>query len=161
MKLLYPGDLFPSLTVSLLGGEALNLPDALAGHYGVVMLLRGSWCPYCNGQLRAFQRAQDSFADADVRTVAWTVDDEQTTKDLVAKHGLTFPIGHSADAHAVADATGAFMNSDPTYLQSTGFVLDPDGRVVVSVYSSGAVGRLVPDDVLGLVRYHRAHSTAD
>jgi hypothetical protein len=55
----------------------------------------------------------------------------------------------------VAAATGAFVNDDPRYLQSTGFVLDPDGRVIVSVYSSGAIGRLVPDDVAGLVRYVR------
>jgi hypothetical protein len=32
-------------------------------------------------------------------------------------------------------------------------VLDPEGRVLVSVYSSGAIGRLVPDDVIGFVRY--------
>ena len=31
--------------------------------------------------------------------------------------------------------TGAFVNHDPLYLQSTGVVLDLDGRVVVSVYS--------------------------
>jgi hypothetical protein len=38
------------------------------------------------------------------------------------------------------------------YLQSTGFVLAPAGNVKVSVYSSGVIGRLVPDDVTGLVR---------
>jgi hypothetical protein len=38
-------------------------------------------------------------------------------------------------------------------------VLDPDGRVIVSVYSSGAIGRLVPDDVIGLVTYLRARAT--
>jgi len=54
--------------------------------------------------------------------------------------------------------TGAFVNPDPVYLQSAGFVLDPGGNVVVSVYSSGAIGRLVPDDVVGLVRYRREHS---
>jgi hypothetical protein len=54
---------------------------------------------------------------------------------------------------AVAGLTGAPVNPDPVFLQSTGFVLDPAGQVVVSVYSSGAIGRLVPEDVLGLVRY--------
>ena len=44
------------------------------------------------------------------------------------------------------------------YLQSTGFVLDPASQVVVSVYSSGAIGRLVPNDVAGLVRYVREHA---
>jgi hypothetical protein len=34
-------------------------------------------------------------------------------------------------------------------------VLDPRGRVVVSVYSSGAIGRLVPEDVIGLLRHDR------
>jgi hypothetical protein len=56
--------------------------------------------------------------------------------------------------------TGAFVNPDPRYLQSTGFVLEPRGRVVVSVYSSGAIGRLVPQDVIGLVRYLREHAPA-
>ena len=49
-----------------------------------------------------------------------------------------------ADARAVAGLTGAFVSPDPVYLRSTGFVLDPAGKVVVSVYSSGAIGRLVP-----------------
>jgi hypothetical protein len=46
------------------------------------------------------------------------------------------------------------------YLHSTGFVLDPAGDVVVSVYSSGAIGRLLPEDVIGLVRYLRQHLPA-
>jgi peroxiredoxin len=126
----------------------------------VVLFYRGSWCPYCNAQLRAFQRAQEKLKDLDVLTVSLSVDDESTTRELVAKHGLEFPVGHSADAQAIADATGAFVNPEPTYLQSTGFVLDPEGRVVVSVYSSGAIGRLVPEDVTGMVQYIREHAAA-
>ena len=68
--------------------------------------------------------------------------------------------GHSADATAMAHVTGAFVSRDPLFLQSTGFVLDPGGQVVVSVYSSGAIGRLVPQDVVGLVRYLREHAPA-
>ena len=37
---------------------------------------------------------------------------------------------------------------------------DPRGKVVVSVYSSGAIGRLVPEDVAWLVRYVREHAAA-
>jgi peroxiredoxin len=152
---LNPGDRFPSLTVPLTGGGTLVLPEDLAGSFGVVLFYRGSWCPYCNAQLRAFQRASESLADAGGFVVALSVDDEAITKELVTKHGLTFPVGHSADAPAVAEATGAFMNNEATYLQSTGFVLDPEGKVVVSVYSSGAIGRLIPEDVVGLICYLR------
>ncbi len=31
-------------------------------------------------------------------------------------------------------------------------------KLLVSVYSGGAIGRLVPDDVLGMVRYVREHA---
>jgi len=152
--MLHPGDPSPALTVKLPGGRSLQLPDALASGFGVVLFNRGSWCPYCNAQLRAFQRSLDSLTSIGAKIVALSVDDEGTTQDLIAKHGLQFPVGHSADARAIADATGAFVN-DLLYLQSTGFALDPVGRVVVSVYSSGAIGRLVPEDVIGLIRYLR------
>jgi peroxiredoxin len=160
MPLLSPGDSFPALSLTPPGKPALTLPDALGGEFGVILFFRGSWCPYCNAQLRAFQRASDGLASAGIMVAALSVDDEPATADLIAKHGLTFPVGHSADARAIAALTGAFVNPDPVYLQSTGFVLDPAGRVVVSVYSSGAIGRLVPEDVIGLVRYLREHSPA-
>jgi peroxiredoxin len=158
MALLRPGDAFPSLTLHKPGDGTVALPDALAGSYGVVLIYRGSWCPYCNAQLRAFQRTMDKLTELNIKVVALSVDDEQTTKALVEKLGLQFPVGHSADAHSVADAVGAFVNPDPVYLQSTGFVLDPAGRVIVGVWSNGAIGRLVPDDVMGLVRYLREHA---
>jgi peroxiredoxin len=123
-----------------------------------VLFFRGSWCPYCNAQLRAFERAGRGLADEGIRVAALSVDDEQATAALVAKHKLTFPVGYGADARAVAELTGAFVHPDPVYLQSTGFVLDPAGRVAVSVYSSGAIGRLVPEDVVGMVRYLREPS---
>jgi peroxiredoxin len=160
MSLLHPGDLFPALTVKLINGEALHLPDAFAGHFGVVLFYRGSWCPFCNAQLRAYQRAIGNLTDVGARLVALSVDDEQTTRDLVDKHALQFPVGHSADPGEIAHAVGAFLNDDPVYVQSTGVVLDPAGRVLVSVYSSGAIGRLMPDDVVGFIRYVRENAAA-
>ena len=158
MALLHPGDPFPPLTMNVLGGETLTLPDGFAGDFATVLFYRGAWCPYCNAQLSAFQRAGQALADAGVRVAALSVDDEATAAELAGRRGLAFPIGYGADAAAVAALTGAFVNPDPVYLQSTGFVLGPAGNVVVSVYSSGPIGRLVPDDVVGLVRYLRQHS---
>ena len=158
MPLLNPGDHFPPITITPVDGEPIDLPDALSGHFAVILFNRGSWCPYCNAQLRAFQRHAERLDGVGVNVVSLSVDDEATVRELIARHGLTFPVGHSADAAAIHEATGAFVNADPVYLQSTGFVLDPAGKVVVSVYSSGAIGRLAPDDVIGLVRYLREHT---
>ena len=160
MPLLNSGDPFPRLTITTTDDQTLTLPDAFAGDFGVVLFYRGAWCPYCNAQLRAFERASQALADGGIRVAALSVDDKETTVALVEKHTLTFPVGYSADAAAVTALTGAFVNPDPVYLQSTGFVLNPAGNVIVSVYSSGPIGRLVPDDVTGLVRYLREHSPA-
>jgi peroxiredoxin len=153
MPLLNPGDHFPPITITPVDGEPIDLPDALGGHFAVILFNRGSWCPYCNAQLRAFQRDAEKLDGLDIKVLSLSVDDQDTARELSANHGLTFPVGHSADAAAIHEATGAFVNPGPVYLQSTGFVLDPDGNVIVSVYSSGAIGRLVPDDVAGLVKY--------
>ncbi|WBB58491.1 peroxiredoxin family protein [Streptomyces sp. WMMC500] len=161
MTRLSNGQHFPELRIPAIGGSGtLSLPDDLAGHFGVVLLYRGSWCPYCNAQLAAFRRAADTLLWLNVRVAALSVDDEETTRALVEKHRLDFPVGYGADAGEVAEATGAYVNDAPgerRYLQSTGFVLAPDGTVITAVYSSGAIGRLVPDDVAGLVRYLRDH----
>jgi peroxiredoxin len=158
MTLLGPGDTFPTIAVPRAGGGTITLPDDMAGGFGVVLFYRGSWCPYCNAQLRAFQRAADTLAGLGAKLVALSVDDEATTKELIARHGLTFPLGHSADAKAIAAATGAFVDPDGGFLQSTGFILDSNGKVVISVYSSGAIGRLVPEDVAGMLRYLTEHA---
>src|SRR6201985_509449 len=115
--LLHPYDPFPAPTVCLPGGRALRLPDHFAGHFGVVLFYRGSWCPYCNAQLAAFQRAHDALARLDASLVALSVDDEATTTALIAKHHLGFPVGYGADAAAVARVTGAFVNPDPVHLE--------------------------------------------
>jgi peroxiredoxin len=151
--LLGPGDHFPAMKVAPVDAPSIYLPDAFAGHFAVVLFNRGSWCPFCNAQLRAFQRAAGQLDELDVKVVSLSVDDEATARELINKHHLTFPVGHSADAGAIHDATGAFVNDNPVFLQATGFVLDPAGDVIISVYSSGAIGRLMPDDVVGLINY--------
>src|ERR1700722_15867651 len=119
MALLHPGDVFPGLTIEPVNSKPLTLPEAAAGRFAVILFYRGAWCPYCNAQLRAFHRAHDTLAALDADVFALSVDAGATTREPAAEHGLTFPLGHGADAQAVAAATGAFVNPDPEYLQST------------------------------------------
>jgi peroxiredoxin len=85
MQLLNPGDHFPPITITPVDGEAIDLPDALAGHFAVILFNRGSWCPYCNAQLRAFQRDVEKLNGLDVKVVSLSVDDEATARELISK----------------------------------------------------------------------------
>ena len=153
MNRLQNGQLFPSLDIPAVGRGTIQIPQSLRGSYGVVLIYRGAWCPYCRAQLGAFQRASEKLAEAGIKVVAFSVDDEATTVGTIEKYKLRFPVGHSTDAHQVSTLTGAYTNEEPRYLQSTGFLLDPDGRVLNAVYSSGPIGRLVAEDVIGMVTY--------
>jgi peroxiredoxin len=159
MPLLRNGDRFPRLPIRKVGGGTIELPDELAGSFGAVLIYRGAWCPYCNAQLAAFARANAKLDEAGVKVVAFSVDDETTTAALAAKHNVRFSVGFGADADAIAAAIGAYVNPEPHHLQTTGFVLAPDGTVVNAVYSSAAIGRLVPDDVAGLVAYFKSKTS--
>lgn len=36
-------DTFPSMTLTVVGGETITLPDAITGDYGIVLFYRGHW----------------------------------------------------------------------------------------------------------------------
>jgi peroxiredoxin len=147
------GQAFPAFDVLAVGGGTISVPQSLRGSYGVVLIYRGGWCPYCQAQLAGFQRASAKLAEAGIKVVALSVDNESTTQGTIEKFKLSFPVGHSADADKVASITGAYTNESPRYLQATGFLLTPDGKILNAVYSSGPLGRLAADDVIGMVAY--------
>ncbi len=153
MPLLNNGDAFPKLTVPAVGGGEIALPDVFAGAWGVVIVYRGAWCPFCNAQLAGFAAEKGALDGLGVRVVALSVDDEATSAATAAKNHLLFPVGHSANADAVRAATGAFVNPTPHYLQPAGFVLGPDGTVKAAVYATSAIGRMLAKDVVGFVGY--------
>jgi hypothetical protein len=67
-------------------------------------------------------------------------------------------LGIGADVDKVAAITGAYTNETPRYLQTTGFLLAPDGRILNAVYSSGPLGGLVAEDVIGMVAHLKSKS---
>lgn len=146
-------DVIPSLTFAHAGGSEIRLPCDVAGGFGVILFHRGSWCPYCNAQLAAFAQAAHNFAEEGINVVSVSVDDREKSEALVEKHKLEFSVAYDADARAVSAVTGAFVNDNPICLQATGFVLNPEGLIVTVVYSTRAIGRLTPDDVLNFVRH--------
>lgn len=153
------GDRFPDLSIPTVGGGQIALPRDVEGFYSVILFYRGAWCPYCKAQLAAFARAHESLRSIGVKVVALSVDDAAVSTALVDRMRLNFPVGFGVNAAAIAAATGAYVAEGAAYLQSTGFVLGKSGRILTAVYSSGAIGRLVPDDVVGFVQYIETHDS--
>ena len=157
------GDLFPRLTFKLTDGSELVAPTGLRQPWNVVLFNRGHWCPFCIAQLKSFQGGLDKLMAEGIGVLSASVDSIEKAKETQASTGATFPIAYGLPVKETAAAIGAFYDPAPAhtgpYIQSTGFVLAPDGRIIVSVYSSGAIGRLVWQDVLGLVQYVKGAAT--
>ena len=96
------------------------------------------------------------FIDADIKVVAASVDSIEKTAALKEGLRVGFPMFAEVDAAAVAESTGAFMQSgERTFLHATGFLLSPEGKVATAVYATGPVGRLTPTEVLRTVLFRR------
>jgi len=160
--LLDSGDRFPALDLTLTDGRQLSLPAGLDRPYNVVLVNRGAWCPFCVGQLRAFQAGLAKLAEEGIGVTSLSADPRDQALAMVSEHGLQFPVAHGASVDRIAEALGAYYEPPSlhraSHLHSAGFVLGPDGTVLLAVYSSGAIGRLVWQDVLGLVKYLRSQS---
>jgi len=153
------GQVFPPIEVPAVGGGSLALPHALAGSYGVTLIYRGHWCPFCNDQMAAFSAAHEALTKEGIKVAAFSVDDEATTQAFIVKHAIPFTMGHSARVDAITAATGAYETVHPTrgrFLETTGFVLAPDGAILNATYSSRAIGRLAPGDVIRLVAFMKS-----
>lgn len=64
------GEQAPSFTLPNFEGEAVSLQSVLAKGPAIVTFYRGSWCPYCNLQLRALQARLKEFHNLGATLVA-------------------------------------------------------------------------------------------
>ena len=104
--------------------------------------------------MAAFERAQDKIEAEGITTIAASTDALERAREMVAEQALTFPVGYGLPLKDTARALGAFYDPERGILHATGFVIRPDQRITVAQYSSGPIGRLVWQDVVGLVQFY-------
>jgi len=105
--------------------------------------------------LAAFERARPKLEEENIRVIAASTDPLDKASETVKDHALGFPVGYSLPVKETAATLGAFYEEKRGFLQATGFVVKPDHTIAVSQFSSGPIGRLVWQDVLGLVQFYK------
>jgi peroxiredoxin len=105
--------------------------------------------------LAAFERARPKLQEENIRVIAASTDPIDKATETVREHAIGFPVGYGLPLQATAATFGAFYEERRGFLHATGFVIKPDRTIAVSQYSSGPIGRLVWQDVLGLVQFYK------
>lgn len=89
-----------------------------------------------------------------IQVIAASVDTVENARETVDRYKVSFTVGYGLDVRSVSSLTGAFFNEQEGYLMATGFVVSPEGLVMNAVYSTLAIGRLVPADCLSIIHYY-------
>jgi peroxiredoxin len=105
--------------------------------------------------LADWQGSSQELKAEQITVIAASVDPIEDARKMTDRHGITFPVGYGLVAEEISRVTGAYYDKEEMYLHATGFLLRPDKTILIACYSSGAIGRLVPKDVLQLTRYFK------
>jgi peroxiredoxin len=105
--------------------------------------------------LADWQGSYQELKAEQIKVIAASVDSIEDARKMIERHGITFPVGYGLIAEEVSRITGAYYDKDEKYLHATAFLLRPDKTILIACYSSGAIGRLVPKDVLQLTGYFK------
>lgn len=82
--------------------------------------------------------------------VAGSRDDRDKAEEVSA--ALPFPVAHGVTREQ-ADAIGAWWDEKRDFMQPSEFILNQEGRVIHSTYSSSPVGRTDPAETLVLLNF--------
>ncbi|GGP77129.1 peroxiredoxin-like family protein [Shewanella ulleungensis] len=164
----------PAFTLPNPNGQLISLSDLLLQGPVVVTFYRGSWCPYCNLQLRAMQsRLADihalgaqlvaispqipdgSLSQDDISNMDFIVLSDQHAK-VAAQYGVAWEVPDFLTEHMRVDRKldlEAINNGNSNILPIPAtFVIDSNGKVIWRFVDVDYRTRAEPSDIIDALR---------
>ncbi|WP_134683893.1 peroxiredoxin-like family protein [Brevibacillus migulae] len=176
---LKPGDQAPNFTLANPLGEQVTLFDELSKGPVVLTFYRGSWCPYCNIQLRAYQQILADIQKYGGQLIALSPQSPDNSLTQKEKESLTFQVLSDPDGFVAERYNLLFAL--PDYLQHTfthffGFdltvfhqtnrwvlpvpatyLIDKDGIVRSSYVDPDFMNRMEPQEIVNQLKLLSEH----
>lgn len=109
------GDKAPLFTLPDATGTPVALAQLLKQGPTIVMFYRGGWCPYCNLELRAYQRLLPEIRNAGGQLIAISPQAPDTSLSTAEKNALAYPV--LSDVNTDAARGFGILFTLPDYLQ--------------------------------------------
>lgn len=168
------GDKAPDFTLPNAIGKVVNLGTLLKGGPVVVTFYRGTWCPFCNLQLRALQSHLSEIKDeGGAQLIAISPQTPDNSLDMTEKNALTFEV-LSDLGNAVAKQFGIVFQVEPEFrdLQKTlevdlanyngdheyelptpaTYIINPDGIITYAFVESDWTQRAEPKEIVSALQ---------
>ena len=91
------GEIMPAFSLLNAKIETINSNEILKQGKMIVAFYRGSWCPYCNLELKALQDNLSKFQDKKTTLVAISPQSPDNSLTIVEKQNLTFEVLSDTD----------------------------------------------------------------
>jgi len=166
------GDVAPDFKLTNGSGREITLRGLLAAGPVVVTFFRGEWCPFCDLELRAYQKALPLLKEHGATLVAVSPQSPEKSRSTAVSRSLTFDV-LSDPGNSVARTYGlAFSLNDAEQNLHTAFdvdlpiindasnwdlpvpatyVIGQDGRIAWAYINSNYTTRAEPADVIQAV----------
>lgn len=86
------GDRVPNFSLPNAVGQTVGIQDLLQTGPVVISFYRGSWCPYCNLELKALQQALPEIETQGANLVAISPQTPDSSLSTAEKHDLSFEV---------------------------------------------------------------------
>lgn len=164
------GDVFDNASLLDLESKEVDLYKVLDGKPAIISFYRGSWCPYCNLELRAYEELLNAKENKDVHMIAISPEKPDVTSveqdvsklnftvlsdvenKLAIKLRIVFQLPKTIQAlygHKVVKSTGSKEHALP--LPAT-YVIDGNHKIVKAWIDADYTKRAEPSEVLDLYR---------
>ncbi|MDR6881884.1 redoxin domain-containing protein [Bacillus sp. 3255] len=167
------GDKAPDFTLEDATGKLVTLSEELAKGPVIIVFYRGEWCPYCNLQLKAYERIMNEIKAAGAQLIAISPQTPDHSLSMKQKHELSFFVLTDANnktaenynlkyklpdfMQAVQKRSGIELhqyNGDHTFeLPVTAtYIIDKNGTVIAGASDLNHRMRMEPSEALKKVR---------
>lgn len=157
---LQPGQPFPSISVSSVGGGEIDLGKPENGHdWKMIIVYRGKHCPICTQYLQAFNQLLPEFNALGVDVVAVSADSAERAAIQLAQVNPNFPVGCDLSIEQMRQL-GLFisdaklgMDAERPFAEPGLFVINQKGNVQMIDISNVPVARPDPNSMLGGLKF--------
>jgi peroxiredoxin len=172
-KGLKEGDTVPDFTLPDALGKSVSITEQLLNGPVILTFYRGGWCPYCNLELKAYQREVEAIKNAGASLIAISPELPDVSLNTKEKNELEF-IVLSDKGNKVAnqfnlvfklpdylievykdsglDIPGHNGNEDWELPKPATFVIHPSGKIVFAEIDSDYRNRTEPSKVIEVVK---------
>ncbi|MFO8053912.1 MAG: peroxiredoxin [Bacteroidales bacterium] len=154
------GDMFPEMEVNTTHGP-MKLPKDYKGKWLVLFSHPGDFTPVCTTEFVAFANRKKQFDELNTELLGLSVDQVfshiKWTEWIKEKLGVEIPFPIIADEMGlVSKKMGMIAPEKGTNTVRAVFIIDPEGKIRLSIYYPQEIGRQV-DEVLRALKALQVH----